>query len=186
MNRELEDLDLDYELRVQSLAEPVSSQTSVQLYYASRNGDINTVKNLVDKTNCNPMLKVKRGATALHVAAYAGNLDVLKYFITENNCNPACPGSHGLTPLHLASEQGHLNVVKYLVTERQMDPLHEDENGNNSLHRACIGGNWAVVMFLTSEIDKYLHISELMSSLEQCSIKRSFRHREILYLESEL
>ena len=132
--------ELDYELRVQSLVQSVSSHKyesgSEFNLVVTIQTQIEDIRYLVEKMHCNPMQRNEEGYTLFHAAALIGNLQVLKYLITECNCNPACPGPLGLTPLHLASEHGHLDVVKYLVIEQQIDPLCEDEFGNTSLHRA--------------------------------------------------
>ena len=115
---------MDYELKVQCLVETASSHKSgsgLELCFAVAMGQLQYIKFLVEKKNCNPMQRDHNGFASFHVAAVKGNVEIFKYFITECNCNPACPGPLGLTPLHLASELGHLDVVKYLVIEEQID-----------------------------------------------------------------
>ena len=158
---------MDFEQKVQSLTETPSFHkygSGLELLNAVAVGQLEYVRLLVEKKYYNPM-QVQNGTTAIHVAVLKGNMQILKYFITERNCNPACPGPLGLTALHLASQLGNLDMVKYLVIEQQIDPLCEDEYGNTPLHRACIGGCQAVVEFLTSEHEKYIPITKLVSDL---------------------
>ena len=112
--------EMDYELKVQGVIETAFSRKSwsnLELHHAVAVGELEIVRFLVEKNNCNPMQRDPVGFTPLHVAAITGYVEVLKYFITECNYSPACPGPFGLTPLHIASERGHLDIVKYLVIE---------------------------------------------------------------------
>ena len=68
------------------------SDIGSELHWVAAVGQLEDVKYLVEKKQCNPMQKNHTGSTALHMAAITGNVDVFKYFITEGNCNPACPG----------------------------------------------------------------------------------------------
>ena len=86
---------------MQGLAETSSIQEylgGLELHLAVLNGQLETVKFLVEKNNCNPMQRDHEGISAVHMAALHGSLQVFKYFITERNCNPACLGPLGLTP----------------------------------------------------------------------------------------
>ena len=64
--------------------------SGLELHWASLRGEINTVKQLVEIENVNPLLKDERGDTALHWAAMGGDLSVMKFFIEEKGLSPAC------------------------------------------------------------------------------------------------
>ena len=56
--------------------------SGLELHQASLRGEIDTVKQLVETENVNPLLKDERGDTALHWAAMGGGLSVMKFFIS--------------------------------------------------------------------------------------------------------
>ena len=98
MDKELE--ELDYELRVQGLAEASSfhkSGSGLELHHAAAIGQLWYVRFLVEKMHYNPMQGDRKAYdfTAFHVAAVTGNVQIFKYFVTERNCNPASPGPLG-------------------------------------------------------------------------------------------
>ena len=120
IDRELDDLDMGMG------PGETSHSTENELHRASREGDLEEVKKLVEEKHFNPLQKVGRnGWNALHYAARGGDVDVMKYFIEERQCNPASQDDHGWMPLHYAARNNHLELLRYLVDELQMDPMSD-------------------------------------------------------------
>ena len=68
---------MDYELRVQGLVEAASvhqSGGSLEVHHAVFEENLEIVKFLVEKKNCNPMHRIQQGYTVLHMAAFRGHL----------------------------------------------------------------------------------------------------------------
>ena len=115
--------------------QPRNKGGPLELYFAAKQGDVNTVKTELAKgTNPNkipPDLKL----TPLYVAAFYGHLGVVKEllahlgYLLENKSmvpNPTDPNlgnnSSGATPLYAAAGKGHLDIVKALLTHSKTDP----------------------------------------------------------------
>ena len=80
-----------------------------QVHNASRRGNLDEIKKLVDEEHLDPLQEDETGNTALHCAAAGGHLNVLQYFIEELECAPSSSGQQGCTPLHTAAEHGHID-----------------------------------------------------------------------------
>ena len=131
-------------------------QSSLHLHIASYNGDLDQVKQLVEKEMNDPdQVSVfdccSNDMNALHSAAKNGHLSVLKYFIDLRKCNPICFDKNKATPLHLAAGGGYLEVVKYLIMK--YDPLIRDAHGDTPLHYAVRdSGNVDIVKYFIAKL----------------------------------
>ncbi|XP_072930871.1 transient receptor potential cation channel subfamily A member 1-like [Epargyreus clarus] len=119
------------------------------LHYASREGHIRSLENLIKLGAC-INLKNNRNESPLHFAARYGRyqttsllLDSDKgtFIINEND-------GEGLTPLHIASREGHTKVVQLLLNRGAL--LHRDHNGRNPLHHAAMCGYTQTIELLHS------------------------------------
>ena len=138
-----------------------------ELHLASRRGDLQEVKRLVEEKQLNPLEKGGDfGLNALHCAAAYGHLSVLKYY-TERGYNPASESSNGWTCLHFAAQFNYYDLVQYLVDEQKMDPMYQTKQGNTPLHLACAGDSTSVVTYLINAMIKYLPIEDVLRSKGQ-------------------
>jgi len=85
-----------------------------KLISAAKDGDLDTVRDLVYVKNVDPNCQDKEGNTPLHMASKNNNLNTVKYLL-KNGANVNCQNNDGRTPLHLAAMYAELNVVKYLL-----------------------------------------------------------------------
>ncbi|XP_050683813.1 transient receptor potential cation channel subfamily A member 1 [Leptidea sinapis] len=142
------------------------------LHYASREGHIRSLKNLIRFGACiNP--KNEKSESPLHFAARYGRyqtacqlLDSEKgtFIINESD-------GDGLTPLHIASREGHTRVVQLLLNRGAL--LHRDHNGRNPLHLAAMGGYTQTIGLLHSvhshmldQLDKDLNSPLHLATME--------------------
>ena len=75
---------MDYELRVQGLAEAASTHelwSGLELHLAVLTGQLEDVKFLAEENNYNPMQRDRQGTSAIHIAALLGNLQVFKFHL---------------------------------------------------------------------------------------------------------
>jgi len=105
------------------------------LYYATGNGDLQTVRWLVER-NADVNSKSQFVPTAFLRAAQMGHLDIAKFLIEEANVDVNSFGDVGWTALHYAAERGHLNIVGWLVEERKVNVNANHRDGVRALHGA--------------------------------------------------
>ncbi|XP_074035127.1 transient receptor potential cation channel A1 [Leptinotarsa decemlineata] len=145
------------------------------LHYASREGFIKTLENLIRLGAC-INLKNNYNETPLHFAARYGRYNTVKQLIDSEKgtfiINESDGG--GLTPLHIASQQGHTKVVKLLLDRGAL--LHRDHNGRTPLHLAAMNGYTQTIELLLSvhshlldQTDKDLNTSLHLATTENKS-----------------
>ncbi|XP_071447160.1 transient receptor potential cation channel subfamily A member 1-like [Hetaerina americana] len=119
------------------------------LHYASRGGQIRSLKNLIHLGAC-VNLKNNNNESALHFAARYGRYNIACQLLDSDKGTfiiNECDGE-GLTPLHIASQEGHIRVVQLLLNRGAL--LHRDHNGRNPLHLAAMSGYTKTVELLHS------------------------------------
>ncbi|XP_068082099.1 transient receptor potential cation channel subfamily A member 1 [Anabrus simplex] len=109
------------------------------LHYASREGHIRSLENLIRLGAC-INLKNNNNESPLHFAARYGRYNTVRQLLDSEKGTFIINESdgEGLTPLHIASQQGHTRVVQLLLNRGAL--LHRDHNGRNPLHLAAMSG----------------------------------------------
>ncbi|XP_053956221.1 transient receptor potential cation channel subfamily A member 1 [Anastrepha ludens] len=133
---------------VQLLNEKDASGCS-PLHYASRDGHIRSLENLIQLGAC-INLKNNNNESPLHFAARYGRFNTVKQLLDSEKGSFIINESdgEGLTPLHIASQQGHTRVVQFLLNRGAL--LHRDHNGRNPLHLAAMSGYTQTIELLHS------------------------------------
>ena len=139
-----------------------NDSSGLELHMAAYRGELDSVKQLIEDKEHNPLQVDKNRDNALHYTALGGHLPVMKYLIEDQRLNPACWGKKSWTPLHYAAYFKHLELVKYLISEQQVNPLCRDEDGFTPLHHACEGGDIDVVQYLISEMKKHTSLDSIV------------------------
>ncbi|CAO2840009.1 unnamed protein product [Amaranthus hypochondriacus] len=130
--------------------DPVSASIRAKNGYdafhvAAKQGDLETLKVLMEAHPDLSMTYDTSNTTALQTAATQGHTDVVN-FLLESGCGLATIGrSNGKTALHAASRNGHVAVVKALLGKEPSITTRTDRKGQTALHMAVKGQNLEVV-----------------------------------------
>lgn len=119
------------------------------LHYASREGHIRSLENLIRLGAC-INLKNNNNESALHFAARYGRVNTVRQLLDSEKGTFIINESdgEGLTPLHIAAQQGHTRVVQLFLNRGAL--LHRDHNGRNPLHLAAASGYTQTIELLHS------------------------------------
>ncbi|XP_062543504.1 transient receptor potential cation channel subfamily A member 1 isoform X2 [Armigeres subalbatus] len=119
------------------------------LHYASREGHIRSLENLIRLGAC-INLKNNNNESPLHFAARYGRYNTVRQLLDSEKGTFIINESdgEGLTPLHIASKEGHTRVVQLLLNRGAL--LHRDHNGRNPLHLAAMSGYTQTIELLHS------------------------------------
>ena len=142
------------------------------LHYASRDGHIRSLENLIRLGAC-INLKNNNNESPLHFAARYGRYNTVRQLLDSEKGSFIINESdgEGLTPLHIASQQGHTRVVQLLLNRGAL--LHRDHNGRNPLQLAAMSGYTETIELLHS-----VH-SHLLDQKDKDGVSIHF-HNEII------
>ncbi|KAM7358745.1 transient receptor potential cation channel A1 isoform 2-T2 [Cochliomyia hominivorax] len=165
------------------------------LHYASRDGHIRSLENLIRLGAC-INLKNNNNESPLHFAARYGRYNTVKQLLDSEKGSFIINESDGdgLTPLHIASQQGHTRVVQLLLNRGAL--LHRDHNGRNPLQLAAMSGYTETIELLHSvhshlldQVDKEgntaLHLATMENKPHAISVLLSMGCK-LLYNEMDL
>lgn len=133
--------------KVQIPERPISELVD-DFYQAAKNGDVATVKAMLDRypeladARENSMFEL----TALHGAAYKGEVEVARLLISRG-ADVNARASDGNTPLVEAATHNRLDMVKLLL-DSGADVNAANDRGDIPLHWAAARGNQEVVRLM--------------------------------------
>ena len=125
------------------------------LHWACEKNQLEIVKFLTSKPECNRESAERFGNLPLHIACiFSGNVELVRYLVEEADCDINAKGSNDYTSLHWACEKNQLEIVKFLTSKPECNREAGDEDNNRPLHIACIfSGNVELVRYLVEEAD---------------------------------
>ena len=121
------------------------------VYWAAKAGQLEVLKELIEKYDCDPVYATERGHTLLYVACARGHTNVTRYLAQKYGIDPNQENNMQSTPLFVTSNNGHLEVMIMLIDELKCDPAAVNGKGESLLHRACGGGHLKVVKCLITK-----------------------------------
>ena len=121
------------------------------LHWAARNGDLNSLKLVINSGNCNTV--TSKGNSAVHeVCMHSSNsdndLEVLRFLHEELHRNTHAPNCEGQTALHISCRRGSLKLVEYLLDRAELDPNVKDNTGSTPFMLTPLGQYEVVRMLI--------------------------------------
>ncbi|CAF4073985.1 unnamed protein product [Rotaria sordida] len=117
-----------------------------QFYFACRNGDIDTVKQILPTIPYDQLNQLEpNGSTALHAATYFGHVDIVRLLLHEYGCQGNLQDRHGFT----AYEKAQTDEMRQLYhrpsnenrfNDDSMDIKQRFEILSSSINKIIIGG----------------------------------------------
>lgn len=112
---------------------------------ACSEGDLDTVRSLVEDENVDIETKSMSGAPGVFFAAQGGFVPVLR-FLDERGANFRATDFGGSTPFHEAGRKGHPEAIDFMCTLGARIDIHEtDGQGWNALTCAAAAGHVGTV-----------------------------------------
>ncbi len=124
-------------------AQAGSKYTNYDLFTAIDNGQVETVRAMIDQ-GVDVNWRLRRGGAPLMSASAKGNLEIVRMLIASGACVNA-RSQDGTTALLLASKYGHDAVVRFLL-ENGADYSHENTD-LSPITLASKNGHMNVVAF---------------------------------------
>ena len=121
--------------------------TEEQLIRASKYGDINRVKQLLEHEDIDVSTKV----TALMWASYNGLTRIVELFLKQENIDVNTEDRYGVTALMLASGGGHVDIVELLLEYENIDVNAKNKEGGTALGWAYAEGHTRIVELLLKQ-----------------------------------
>ena len=129
---------------------------------ASEQGNLDVVKILVGRRECDLNVSDERGNTPLHTACKHGHYSTVEFLVADQRCHLNSKTSDFNTPLHLACSTKALRIIKLLlemkcitnILNRKGETAEEislNEDGDCLLHIACQWGDAAIVQYLITD-----------------------------------
>ncbi|KAI3874408.1 hypothetical protein MKW92_047463 [Papaver armeniacum] len=131
-----------------------------KLYEVSLRGDVNSLKELLNKHPHLPLdtTFTGNGRTSLHIAAMCGHVKFAEELMRRNSLLTRLGDSHGFTALHLASaRKSSLMVEKLLDGNNQDICMFQDQDGRTPLHLAAIEGRVKTIKLLLEKNPEAIH-----------------------------
>lgn len=126
-----------------------------ELFHAVKNGDTNSVKDLISKEiNLNQI--DENGSTIFREASVGGHVDIMNLLI-DAGMNINIQDKNGMTPIMYAAFNGQIEILNKLLSKK-VDTLIRDYEGMSPLMFAVVGGYLEATNILLKtklEIDRF-------------------------------
>ena len=146
------------------------SDGKTPLQYACEHGQLDFLKLLIEKYNCDVRQYYgEYRQTLVHIACKNGHADILQYLVRNQGCSPVDGDAFEWTPLHYACRYGHINIVKFLVGKQHCSPEVNDNQQRTPLYYAAMRGHTNIEEYLNSK-QLYIHVLIIGKASLQCVV----------------
>ena len=121
------------------------------IHHAAYNGDLEKVKEIIDRDPNEINVQDSRGFTPLHLASGKGHIEIVK-FLLNHGADIESEIFDGETPLLIAARfaiNGKYETIKTLL-EHGAKVNHKDKDGRTALHKAAMYSSKEVMNLLIS------------------------------------
>ncbi|XP_043926690.1 espin-like protein [Protopterus annectens] len=115
---------------------------------AAKDGDLLTLKNLLDAQTLDVDVADEQGATPVHHAARTGKFDCLQFLVLEAKLPGNQRAKNGASPAHDAAATGNLAELKFLIESGGCSLQDRDASGATVLHLAVRFGRLETIQWL--------------------------------------
>lgn len=121
------------------------------VYWTTVYGQLEVLKELIEKYGCDPRYMTERGDTLLYVACARGYSSIVRYLALVHKIDPSQPNNFKVSPLVATSNNGHLETMVMLIDDFKCDPMSFTTKGESLLHKASGNGHLVVVKCLIAK-----------------------------------
>ncbi|KAI4300174.1 hypothetical protein L6164_033582 [Bauhinia variegata] len=114
-------------------------------HIAAKNGDLDTLKVLIEAIPELSLTADQSNTTALHTAAAQGHIELVNFLLDKERNLVTIARSNGKTALHTAARYGHVEVIRALLTREPELAMRIDRKGQTALHMAVKGHSLKLV-----------------------------------------
>ncbi|XP_042853711.1 espin-like protein isoform X2 [Panthera tigris] len=118
---------------------------------AAKDGDLATLKRLLEAGALGPGIVDALGAGLVHHAARAGRLACVKFLVRQAELPGSQRAHNGATPVHDAAATGSLAELRWLVRDGGCGLQDQDDSGVSPLHLAARFAHPVLVQWLLRE-----------------------------------
>ncbi|GLV36717.1 Ankyrin 2 [Carabus blaptoides fortunei] len=150
------------------------------LHVASRTGDIQIVKHLLQINDKIINCRTNNGRTLLHIAALHGNLEIVQLLLEKYEINVNSKDKCGNTPFHDGVCSANIDVVKMLVA-KNCDVLSVNNAELQALHLTASEGLVEMTEYLVKELklDPNVKTSNNVTALH-CAARK--KQRDVMHI----
>lgn len=112
------------------------------IHFAARNGKLECLQWLVERSGISPNAATLNGNTAAHDAAATGHVTCLEYLLSKTRCTIKDTNSEGATVLHVACRFGQTEVVQWLVENAGCPLNSKGDNDVTAVHLCAAKSKW--------------------------------------------
>ncbi|KMT05342.1 hypothetical protein BVRB_7g174770 [Beta vulgaris subsp. vulgaris] len=154
-------------------------------HIAAKEGDLETLKVLMETHPDLSMTCDTSNTTALQTAATQGHTEVVNFLLETGSGLATIGRSNGKTALHAAARNGHVAVVKALLGKETGITTRTDKKGQTALHMAVKGQNLEVVEELIRADPSLINMTDSKGNTPLHIATRKGRHQIVTRLLAE-
>ena len=130
----------------------VQSWTSknTPLHIVAKNGQNDTIAQLLSCKECNPIAQNKEGDTPLHFAVRQSTMAAVYQLLVHKQCDPNVQNKDGDTPLHISVKENRILAISQLLSSNQCNPNLQNKEDDTPLHIAVRHGQIDTITQLSS------------------------------------